>query len=66
MSQKILASKLEISMMYSLPFFHIETPVLTIAPAFRETIIIKIWEKENKKAFINKKPIYKAKEYELF
>jgi hypothetical protein len=66
MTQKILAPKLEISLMYPLPIFQIEKPVLTVAPAYRETIIIKIWEKENKKAFINKKPIYKAKEYELF
>lgn len=66
MTQKMLAPKLEISLMYPLPIFHVETTVLTLTPTYRETLIIKIWEKENKKAFINKKPIYKAKEYELF
>lgn len=66
MTQKMLTPTMEISVMYPLSVNQEDTPILNISPNYREIGIIKIWDKDNKKAFINKKPIYKAKEYELF
>jgi hypothetical protein len=66
MIQTMYVDKSEISILYSLPLVQMNAPVLDINLEVREKVVNRISRSEKEKAFIDKKPIYKAKNHELF
>ena len=66
MIQKMFVEKFEVPSLYPLPLVQFSVPVLDINLEIKEKVASKSLKGENEKAFIDKKPIYKAKNYELF
>jgi len=66
MIYKMYVDNSEISNLYALSLVQIDAPVLDINFEIKDKVLNRIKSNEKEKAFIDKKPIYKAKNHDLF